>query len=103
MPSCLIKPSYKLPDFEYNYSYYPVAFENEEELLTTRAALQKNEINTRRYFYPSLNNLSQVTGVKKSCPISEDISGRVLCLPLYPGLSEKDINKISETIRMSLS
>lgn len=98
LPSRIIKPTLEIPNFVYNYSYYQVVFENEKSLLSAKSALQKQDINTRRYFYPSLNNLSHVTGVKESCPISEDLSARVLCLPLYPGLAEKDIEQISGII-----
>lgn len=103
LPGGLKKPCYNLPGFEYNFSYYPVIFESEKILLKVREKLLEKEISTRRYFYPSLNTLSQVGKNIYSCPISEDISSRVLCLPLYPGLEEKDINKISETITKALS
>jgi len=103
LPADLIKPNYDFRDFEYNFSYYPVTFKDEITLLKAKADLQKNEINTRRYFYPSLNNLSQVTGIKINCPVSEDISARVLCLPLYPGLSRADIETISSIITKSIA
>ncbi|MEN9395318.1 MAG: dTDP-4-amino-4,6-dideoxy-D-glucose transaminase, partial [Bacteroidota bacterium] len=47
-------------------------------------------------FYPSLNQLPYVNG--ESCPVSEDISEKILCLPLYVGLSADDLNLISEII-----
>jgi len=103
LPADLIKPDYKIGGFEYNYSYYPVTFKDEVTLLKTKADLQENEINTRRYFYPSLNNLSQITGVKISCPVSEDISARVLCLPLFAGLSGIDVERISSIITKSIA
>lgn len=102
LPSVLKRPDYKIDNFEYNYSYYPVIFKDEKTLLAVKAALQKNEINTRRYFYPSLNNLEHITGVKVSCPISENISSKVLCLPLYPGLPEEQIARICGIIEKSI-
>jgi len=39
---------------KYNYAYYPVIFENEEQLLKVDGALKKENICPRRYFYPSL-------------------------------------------------
>ncbi len=103
LPSSLQRPSNAIEAFEYNYAYYPVLFETEKALLKTRAELMQHDINTRRYFYPSLNNLSQVTGIKAYCPVSEDLSSRVLCLPLYPGLTEKELEKINEVITKSLA
>ena len=83
-------------DIDYNYSYYPVFFESEELLLKVRAKLLKNEINTRRYFFPSLNQLPYHAG--ESCPVSEDIAGRVLCLPLYQELPETEVKRIAGLI-----
>ena len=57
----------------------------------------ENEVNSRRYFYPSLNNLPYLTQ-SNPCPISEDISKRVLCLPLYYGIDAIDIERISKII-----
>lgn len=102
LPASLQKPSCESGTFEYNYAYYPVIFESENALLKTREYLMKNDINTRRYFYPSLNNLPQVSGIKTHCPVSEDISSRILCLPLYPGLSESETAQISMCIKKSL-
>jgi dTDP-4-amino-4,6-dideoxygalactose transaminase len=103
LPPKLTKPNYKLAGFEYNYAYYPVLFENENILLNAKAKLLENEIAARRYFYPSLNTLPQVKEYFYSCPLSEDISSRVLCLPLYPGLSEKDIFNIADILRKAVS
>lgn len=82
---------------KYNYAYYPVVFESESILLKAKETLLKNEFNTRRYFYPSLNNLPFLTE-HYSCPISDDISKRVLCLPMYFDLEEFHIEKISKII-----
>lgn len=84
----------------YNYSYYPVICKSEEQLLKIRKLLLDAQINTRRYFYPSLNNLSYNKG--EACPVSEDISKRVLCLPLFQGLQEEDIKRICEIIRQGV-
>lgn len=77
----------------YNYSYYPIIFESEGQLLAKIAELNKENIFPRRYFYPSLNKLPYLE-TNQSCPISEDISSRILCLPLYVGLEEEIIHKI---------
>jgi dTDP-4-amino-4,6-dideoxygalactose transaminase len=96
----LIKPF--LPAHtEYNYSYYPVLFENKKVMLKVKASLVKNDIVPRRYFYPSLNTLSYLKAEK--CPVSEDFALRVLCLPLYSGLSRIDIKRICNIIIKSVS
>ncbi len=77
---------------EWNYSYYPVIFNSEEVLLTVLKELQKEEIIPRRYFCPSLNKVNYING--EDMPISESIASRILCLPLYVGLSISDLEKI---------
>lgn len=91
-----------LPEkLEYNYSYYPVVFKTEADLMRATAALQADGINGRRYFYPSLNELPFVEYEK--CEVSEDISRRVLCLPLYYDLSAEDTDRVINCIITSQS
>ena len=85
---------------EWNYSYYPVIFESETQLLKVQTALNNEQIFPRRYFYPSLNTIEYVKGQKM--PISEDISSRILCLPLYKGLNIVDLERIVEIINGNL-
>lgn len=88
-------------NLEYNYIYYPIVLKDEEETLKIIDALHENEINPRRYFYPSLNTLKYIED-KGNCPVSEDISKRVLCLPLYNGLSKTDVAKICEIVEENI-
>lgn len=74
---------------EWNYSYYPIIFESEAMLLKVLQTLNDNKIFPRRYFYPSLNTVNYVNG--GSMPISESVSTRILCLPLYKGLSMDEL------------
>ncbi|RKS50615.1 dTDP-4-amino-4,6-dideoxygalactose transaminase [Gillisia mitskevichiae] len=78
---------------DWNFSYYPIIFEDEETLLKVQQTLNKAQIFPRRYFYPSLNTLDYVD--YKEMKISEEISKTVLCLPIYVELNLFDISKIS--------
>ena len=80
----------------WNYSYFPVLFKDELSLLTVEAKLSSENIIPRRYFNPSLNNLPYCKNVKM--PISESISDRVLCLPLFVGLKPEELEGICEII-----
>ena len=83
----------KVRDYtEWNYSYFPIIFETEKELLNVISLMNRNNIKPRRYFYPSLNKLSYLNRIK--CKISEDISKRILCLPLYYDLSDNQLDSI---------
>ena len=84
-----IKPT---PASEGNYSYFPVIFETEEALLKAMEMLNGHWIYTRRYFYPALNTLRYVS--KGETPVCDDISPRVLCLPMYHTLGVEDIDFI---------
>lgn len=91
----------EVENFEYNYIYYPVIFKSETELLKVASALEDESIYIRRYFYPSLNKLSFIKN-KTDCPISEDISTRIACLPLYVGLKKHEIEKICDIIKSNI-
>ena len=84
-------------DASMNYSYFPVLFDSEEVLLRVENELNVKNIYPRRYFYPSLDTLPYL---KRSViqPVSEDVSRRVLCLPLYPGLEPKIQSEIIDII-----
>lgn len=83
-------------DCQRNYAYYPAVFHNAEEREQVQKALNQENIFPRRYFYPSLNLLPYVEG--ESCPVSEDIASRILCLPMYPTLEIEDQQKIIQII-----
>lgn len=84
----------------WNYSYFPVIFDSEETLLSVQKILNNNNIFPRRYFYPSLNKIDYVKG--SNMPISESISKRILCLPLYVGLSQEDLKLIVKLINENI-
>lgn len=81
----------------YNYAYYPVIFETQEQLLKAKEKLNQENIFPRRYFYPSLNTLNYVE--KQTCKVSDDISKRVLCLPLFYELELNDIQTITNILK----
>jgi dTDP-4-amino-4,6-dideoxygalactose transaminase len=85
---------------EWNYSYFPILFQTEEQLLKTQKKLNENDIFPRRYFYPSLNTIEYNKGNKM--PIAESIASRVLCLPLYVGLTDFELQKIVAILNKTL-
>ena len=81
----------------HNYTYYPVLFKTEAALLHILSRLQEENIFPRRYFNPSLNTVPYV-GHYQRCLVSEDITKRILCLPLYPDLKINDVERICRII-----
>ena len=87
----------KQEGLEYNYAYYPVLFESEKELLAAFERLARINVYPRRYFYPSLNILPYIEKTDQ-CPVSEDISSRIACFPLYVGLKYAIVRNICEVL-----
>ncbi|MGB3773638.1 MAG: DegT/DnrJ/EryC1/StrS family aminotransferase [Leeuwenhoekiella sp.] len=84
-------------EFTYNYAYLPVLFPTKKSLFTAIESLNKANVFPRRYFYPALNTLSYLN--KMECPVAEDISERILCLPLYHDLALADVERISKILK----
>lgn len=87
-------------DTRYNHAYFPVIFPSEEVLEIAVATLNLHSVFPRRYFYPSLSTLDYV-GTQHT-PIADDISRRVLCLPLYHTLSLEEVDLVSRLIKRVL-
>ncbi|MRX67919.1 dTDP-4-amino-4,6-dideoxygalactose transaminase [Flavobacterium resistens] len=87
-------------DSDWNYSYYPIIFETEEQLYKVEKTLNEVEIYPRRYFYPSLNKIEYISG--STMPVSENTALRIMCLPLYVGLDISELEKIVLRINSSL-
>jgi dTDP-4-amino-4,6-dideoxygalactose transaminase len=85
---------------KWNYSYYPIILDSEETLLKVQKALNEKQIFPRRYFYPSLNTVNFIKNTEM--PISESISKRVMCLPLYVGLKTEDLETITSIINQNI-
>jgi dTDP-4-amino-4,6-dideoxygalactose transaminase len=84
-----------------NYSYFPILLESEEKLLEIELKLKEEDIFPRRYFYPSLNNLSYLDTIQYM-PVSDNISKRILCLPIYDSLSLFDQDRIINIVSKNL-
>ncbi len=84
---------------ESNYAYFPVVFDgykyNRNEV-ADRLIMQN--IFARKYFCPTTNHCSAYGFCGDETPIAKFISEHVLCLPLYPDLALKDVDRICEII-----
>jgi dTDP-4-amino-4,6-dideoxygalactose transaminase len=78
-----------------NFSYFPVVFPNESLLLKSAAVLEQAGFQTKRYFYPALNQL--VPGAA-SMPIAEQIASTILCLPHHHRVSSAHRRQMAELI-----
>ncbi len=89
------------PGTTWNYSYFPVVFQNEVQLKRAIDLLNDADIFPRRYFYPSLSGLDYID--KSSTPVSDRIASSIICLPLYHDLAIHDQERIVELVGKALS
>jgi dTDP-4-amino-4,6-dideoxygalactose transaminase len=81
---------------DFNYSYYPVVFSDEQVAMKAKASLEDNEIFPRRYFFPSLSSLNYVN--RYATPVSDQVASSILCLPLYHDLSLEEQSMIARIL-----
>lgn len=97
---CIQIPDHAQP----NYSYFPIlvrsGFRTSRDGLYEQ--LRAKNIYSRRYFYPLLSSLEMYRGVPSAAaenlPIAVDAAAQVLCLPIYPDLSETAIRRVVREI-----
>jgi len=90
---------------KHNYSYFPILVNRNvygrkrDELYDY---LKENNIHTRRYFYPLISSLTMYKDLPSSrsnnLPNAENAAKDIICLPIYPDLSHKDVNMICRII-----
>lgn len=76
-----------------NGAYMPIILPTENHILLVGEKLALAGIQTRRYFYPSLSQVDAYCGIGET-PTGNDISSRVLCLPMYTDLNLLDVDFI---------
>jgi dTDP-4-amino-4,6-dideoxygalactose transaminase len=86
------------------YSYFPVIFENEEQLLIFQHATSPFFM-SRRYYFPTLQ--SGYTGDAKivftsNLEISESIAKRILCLPVYVSCEEEVKRELASLVSLAI-
>lgn len=81
----------------YNYGYVPILLKDEDTLLSVKKRLEAKDIFTRRYFYPSLDRLEYVES--NHMKISNDISKKILCLPMSDYLNKENIYEIVKCLK----
>jgi len=98
----------KITASKYNYSYMPICFENARKRDEIHSELIKNGIVPRKYFFPLTANFEyfKKTGAdlvgKYGLKIASDIADRILCLPLYPDLETRVVDKIIRIIKQRI-
>lgn len=92
------------PGVDYNYAYFPIFIEDDfpisRDALYER--LRAQGIYSRRYFYPLISSFPMYRGLLSAqagnLPVATDIAERVLCLPIYPALSEENQQRVIDEV-----
>jgi dTDP-4-amino-4,6-dideoxygalactose transaminase len=97
-----------LKDFKntrHNYSYFTILIDKADYGCDRDAVyelLKQNNIYARRYFYPLISQIPSYRGLSSASSsnlsVAELITKQVLCLPLYPDLDLKDVDRICNLI-----
>ena len=96
----------EIPGVHRNYAYFPILVDRNtygrtrDELYEE---LKNHNIFGRRYFYPLISQFPTYRGLPSAkpsnLPIAMNVADQVICLPIYPGLTEGDIMRIVATIK----
>ena len=87
-----------------NFAYFPILVEadypiSRDELHQT---LKDNGIHPRRYFYPLISDFSMYRGLPSAhpdnLPVAVEAAEKILCLPIYPDLDDRQIDTITRLI-----
>ena len=98
-----IKLPIKQDKVKQNYAYLPVVFDKEifgKSRDEVKEQLEKENIFTRKYFYPVINDYDCYSNMYDSndTPIAKKISEKVLTLPMYADLKIDDVDRICNII-----
>jgi perosamine synthetase len=83
----------------YPITVRPPAGRSRDEIM---ARLRADGIETRPGFYP-VYLMPPYRECRLSCPVSEDLGGRCLCLPVHPRVSREQVSYIVTRLRLHLA
>ena len=97
---CLLNAGEKVA----NYAYFPILVRTGYPL-SRDALYQKlrdNDIYARRYFYPLISDFAMYqdfpSAAQSNLPMASKAAKEVICLPIYPALSDEQVDYVIEQI-----
>lgn len=83
----------------HNGAYLPIILASDSACAHIQAVLKSKDIQTRRYFSSPLSQIEYLAnGVNQSLASTEDLAGRILCLPLFFELTDTEIQTVCQAI-----
>ena len=89
------------PEANANGAYMPIKLTNREQLDKVICVLNKNDIQNRHYFSPSLDQIF-VDNFSYGTPNSHQVCEGVLCLPMHAHLTMDEVSKVIKNIKEGL-
>ena len=96
---------YDMEAVTHAYSYFPIC------IIPETYGMQRDElyelmktqgVKTRRYFFPLISHFNPYSNypsaAKELLPLAEEVSEQILCLPIYPELTEEEIDFVTKLI-----
>ena len=87
-----------------NYGYFPILVQPDYSMSRDRLyqKMRDNDIYARRYFYPLISDFPMYSelpsAIRSNLPVASKAAEEVICLPIYPGLSNEQVDFILELI-----
>ena len=87
-----------------NYAYFPILVGSDYPLSRDELyqKLRDNGVYARRYFYPIVSDFPMYRGMPSAAhsnlPVAKKMAEQVICLPIYPDLSDEQIDLIVQLI-----
>jgi dTDP-4-amino-4,6-dideoxygalactose transaminase len=100
-----VEPHTGLESDSHVYQLFTVKFDTEEQRDLVISELSANDISCKVYWNPGVHKTGAYRineGRNYVLPVTEELSDRVLSLPMYAGLSRRDIQYVVERIKLGL-
>ena len=88
-----------------NFAYFPIFIDAKSYGCSRDALYEKmkaHNVYGRRYFYPLISNFALYrklpSATPNNLPVANSMSDSVICLPIYPDLSDDDVQRVIDEI-----
>ncbi len=87
-----------------NCAYFPILVDERYPLSRDAlyARMKGREVFARRYFYPLISSFPMYRGLPSAAPgnlpVATRMAEQVICLPIYPALSDDDVERVASVI-----
>ena len=100
--TCVLLSGQELP----NCAYFPVLVDERHPIGRDAlyARMREAGIFARRYFYPLISSFPMYRGLPsasaENLPVATRLSNQVICLPIYPAMSDADVERVVEAMSL---